>query len=116
MEKEDVAEKALSYQIPVYICRFKDCKMKFKYKIDYLMHLAEERTTKEMLDGFDWKINNEEIFIKRNRVQGGLKYSDVKSWIEELGKKVVYEKVYFFVENGKLQKILWIRKEERVFD
>ena len=99
MDKKDVAEKVLSYQTPVYICRVKDCKMKFEYRIDYLMHLAEEHTTKEMLEGLNWKIEDEEIIIEEKNLPGGLKYDKIKEWIEEFGEEIVYEKVYFFVEN-----------------
>jgi len=99
MDKKDVAEKVLTYQTPVYLCRVDECKKKFKYRVDYHMHLAEEHTVKEILTGFDWKIENEEVVIKKNKLPGGLKYNDVKRWIEEFGEELVYEKVYFFVEN-----------------
>lgn len=28
-----------------------------------------------------------------------LKYDEIKNWIEEFGEKIVYEKVYFYVED-----------------
>lgn len=104
MNKKDVAEKVISFETPYYICKVKDCKKKFKYRIDYLMHLAEDHTVNEMLKGFNWKIEDDEVVINEKNLPGGLKYDKIKEWIDEFSEELVYEKVYFFVENWETAK------------
>jgi len=116
MDKKDVAEKVLNYQTPVFICRVNDCKEKFKYRGDYMMHLAEEHSVKEMLEGFDWEIKNDKIVLKEKNLPGGLEYSDVQNWIEEFGEEATSEKVYFFVEDWETTRnIVEMVKENEFF-
>ena len=64
-----------------------------------MMHLAHEHSIKEMLTGLDWNIIDDKIVIENKNLPGGLKYDDVKRWIDEFSEESVYEKVYFFVEH-----------------
>lgn len=99
MDEKDVAVSVLTYQTPVYVCRVKGCEERFAYRIDYMMHLAEEHSIKEMLTGLDWTMEDGGIVINETRLPGGIEYEDVKKLVKEYDKDVAVNKVYFFVEH-----------------
>lgn len=99
MDKCKIAETVLTYQTPVFICRVKGCNEIFRYRLDYLMHLTEEHSVKEMLTGLDWTAEDGDIVIRETRLPGGIEYDDVKKMVEKYDLEVAVNKVYFFVEH-----------------